>query len=81
MFFHNIFLVVLSTFMFVGTVYQAVKNGYSLWGNMLNPDETGMAYMLYIFYLSKIYEFNDTVTPCMIQHDLNSCVLFSSLCC
>lgn len=28
---------------------------------MYNPEETGMAMMIYIFYLSKIYEFMDTV--------------------
>eukprot|EP00210_Caulerpa_lentillifera_P008318 g7937.t1 len=60
MFIHNLFLVILSGFMFAGTVHQAVTNGYTLWGNMLKVEETGMATMLYIFYLSKIYEFNDT---------------------
>lgn len=58
---HNVFLVGLSTYMFTGIVNEAYSNGYSVWGNEYNPRETGMAKMIYIFYVSKMYEFMDTV--------------------
>lgn len=58
---HNVFLVGLSSYMFTGIIYQAISNGYSFWGNEYNPAEKGMARMIYIFYVSKIYEFMDTV--------------------
>ena len=33
---------------------------YKLWGNAFNPAELEMARLIYIFYVSKIYEFLDT---------------------
>lgn len=58
---HNVFLVGLSTYMFTGIVHEAISNRYSFWGNEYSPTQKGMAKMIYIFYLSKIYEFMDTV--------------------
>jgi elongation of very long chain fatty acids protein 4 len=58
---HNVFLIGLSLFMCAGILRQAATNGYSFWGNQFRPSETVMAKMIYIFYLSKIYEFLDTV--------------------
>lgn len=58
---HNVFLVGLSTYMFTGIVHEAIRNKYSFWGNEFNSAEKGMAKMIYIFYVSKIYEFMDTV--------------------
>lgn len=66
---HNVFLVSLSAYMFTGIIYQAIRNGYSFWGNEYNPSEKGMARMIYIFYVSKIYEFMDTV-----RIDLTGCL-------
>ncbi len=40
--------------------YYAVQGGYSLWGNAYKTSETDMAGMIYIFFVSKIYEFMDT---------------------
>eukprot|EP00892_Ulva_mutabilis_P002340 jgi/Ulvmu1/12106/UM084_0031.1 len=57
---HNVFLVGLSTYMFTGILYEAYSNGYSFWGNEYSPKETGMSRMIYIFYVSKMYEFMDT---------------------
>lgn len=70
---HNVFLVGLSTYMFTGIIHQAYSNGYSVWGNDYSSKETGMAKMIYIFYVSKMYEFMDTVRP-----HLSSLVLPSS---
>lgn len=39
---------------------KAYKNGYSVWGNAYNPKETAMAHYIWVFYVSKIYEFLDT---------------------
>lgn len=57
---HNVFLILLSLYMCVGCVKEAYLSGYSFWGNAFNPSETRLAYYIYIFYLSKIYEFMDT---------------------
>ena len=58
---HNVFLVGLSLYMCGGIIYEAVANGYTVWGNNFDPSEKRMARMLYIFYVSKMYEFIDTV--------------------
>jgi len=57
---HNVFLVALSLYMCVGIVIEAVKNNYTLWGNAYNPTETKMAQLIWVFYVSKLYEFMDT---------------------
>lgn len=58
---HNLFLVVLSGYMSVGISWEAYKNGYKVWGNPYDPKETRMAYLIWVFYVSKLYEFFDTV--------------------
>ena len=58
---HNVFLVGLSLYMCGGIVYEAVANGYTFWGNNFDPSEKRMAGMLHLFYVSKMYEFIDTV--------------------
>jgi elongation of very long chain fatty acids protein 4 len=40
--------------------YHAVQSGYKLWGVPYNAAEKDMASLIYIFYVSKIYEFMDT---------------------
>lgn len=58
--FHNVFLVALSLYMCVGCIFEAYKNGYTVWGNKYNPKETAMAHYIWVFYVSKMYEFLDT---------------------
>jgi len=41
-------------------VYHAAASGYRVWGNAYKVEEREMATLLYIFFLSKIYEFLDT---------------------
>jgi elongation of very long chain fatty acids protein 4 len=57
---HNVFLVVLSVNMSARAVFEAVKNGFWLWGNAYDPSQTGLARIVHVFFLSKIYEFVDT---------------------
>jgi elongation of very long chain fatty acids protein 4 len=57
---HNVFLVALSLYMCVGIIVEAVKNKYTLWGNAYNPAETKLAELIWVFYVSKLYEFMDT---------------------
>lgn len=59
--FHNSFCFLLSLYMCVGIVREAVLNGYKLWGNPYNPKELQLGHLIYIFYLSKYAEFMDTV--------------------
>ena len=67
---HNINLTLLSLYMFVEIVRQAVTHGYSLFGNGVDHSSSGygMARILHIFYLSKILEFLDTVIMCLKQN-------------
>eukprot|EP00246_Nothoceros_aenigmaticus_P013942 TRINITY_DN506_c0_g1_i1.p1 TRINITY_DN506_c0_g1~~TRINITY_DN506_c0_g1_i1.p1 ORF type:complete len:356 (-),score=42.61 TRINITY_DN506_c0_g1_i1:624-1691(-) len=57
---HNLFLAMLSMYMGVGIIWEARTLGYSLWGNSYKEDEIKMGYYIYIFYVSKLYEFVDT---------------------
>ena len=67
---HNINLTLLSLYMFVEIVRQAVVHRYSLFGNGVEHGSAGhgMARILYIFYLSKTLEFLDTVIMCLKQN-------------
>jgi elongation of very long chain fatty acids protein 4 len=58
---HNVFLVILSAYMSTTAVVEAVKNGFWLWGNDYDPSQTGLATIVHVFFLSKIYEFVDTM--------------------
>lgn len=57
---HNLILILLSAGMASSAVYFAVQGGYTLWGNAFKLSERGMALTIYVFYLSKFYEFFDT---------------------
>ena len=54
---HNSCLIFLSAYMCYGCIREAYKGEYKLWGNSYNANETRLAKYLYIFFLSKIYEF------------------------
>ena len=58
---HNVFLVALSSYMCGRTLYEAWRNGYTFWGNQYDAREAGMAHAIHIFYVSKLYEYFDTV--------------------
>jgi len=60
---HNIFLTALSAYMAFFVALEAIKRGYSLFGNSLDRTPTGnrMAELIWLFYVSKIAEFGDTV--------------------
>jgi len=64
---HNINLTLISAYMFVEIVHQALSLNYSLWGNAVDrtPRSIGMARVLWIFYASKILEFIDTILMCL----------------
>jgi len=62
---HNFILFALSGYMCVETIRQAISGGYTLFGNSLEtgkePHVSGMANIIWIFYVSKAYEFVDTL--------------------
>ena len=58
---HNIFLVVLSLWMSTKALYCAYKYNYKFYGQAVSTKEADLGYVMYIFYVSKIYEFMDTV--------------------
>ncbi|KAJ3311957.1 hypothetical protein HDU76_003000 [Blyttiomyces sp. JEL0837] len=61
--FHNVFLMTLSGYMCYGILAEAVARNYSLFGNPVDPTENGwnMTKLVWLFYVSKIFEFMDTV--------------------
>lgn len=61
--FHNIHLCLLSLYMMVEVLRQAYIGGYSLFGNGVDKTEAGygMARAIWIFYVSKVAEFGDTI--------------------
>ncbi len=60
---HNLALVLLSSWMSVSACVQAWRLGYRFWGTAYRDAESGMATVVYVFYVSKLYEFVDTVRP------------------
>ena len=60
---HNLFLVALSAFMCAAGIAISIKRGYlyRFVGNGMDETDTALAKLVYIFYVSKIYEFLDTV--------------------
>lgn len=58
---HNVVLIVLSAGMAASSIYWARAHNYSFWGNAYRPTERGMGLTIYVFYVSKFYEFFDTV--------------------
>lgn len=60
---HNTFLVILSSYMSLTTAYCAWKYSYRFWGQGYSAKEKDMGWIIYVFFLSKIYEFMDTVSP------------------
>ena len=59
---HNTFLVILSSYMSFNTAYCAWKYSYRFWGQGYSSSEKDMGWIIYVFFLSKIYEFMDTVS-------------------
>lgn len=59
---HNLFLVLLSTYMCGTILSEAWRQGYGLFGNPVDKTEGGwqMAKYTWLFYVSKIAEFMDT---------------------
>ena len=59
---HNTFLVILSSYMSFNAAYCAWKYSYRFWGQGYSSTEKDMGWIIYVFFLSKIYEFMDTVS-------------------
>jgi hypothetical protein len=58
----NIMQIIVSSYMTVSATYYAmIKYRYDVWGNTYNPAHTDLAHTVWVFYMSKIYEFVDTV--------------------
>ena len=67
---HNLILILLSAGMAGSAVYWAVKGGYNFWGNAFKPSEREMALTIYVFYMSKFYEFFDTVCAVLPREEI-----------
>ncbi len=61
-FFYNIIQVMLCSYMCIESLVRAYNGGYSLsFCNPFDHKEPKIAFILYVFYLSKILDFLDTV--------------------
>ena len=58
---HNLFLIALSSWMSVSACLQAWRLRYRFWGTAYSDAHGSMATVVYVFYVSKLYEFMDTV--------------------
>eukprot|EP00244_Chara_vulgaris_P012041 TRINITY_DN6199_c0_g1_i1.p1 TRINITY_DN6199_c0_g1~~TRINITY_DN6199_c0_g1_i1.p1 ORF type:complete len:434 (-),score=68.30 TRINITY_DN6199_c0_g1_i1:49-1350(-) len=58
---HNLFLAILSLYMGTGILHHAWRNGYSVLGNKIRDEEATLGKLIYLFYVSKLYEFVDTL--------------------
>ena len=63
--------VLLCLYMIVGTVLVYNERGYALICNPFDAQDTKMAFMLWVFYMSKILDFCDTCA-CPHTHPLNA---------
>ncbi|KAJ3281824.1 hypothetical protein HDU79_010449, partial [Rhizoclosmatium sp. JEL0117] len=61
-FYHNTFLTLLNAYMMIGIAEEAVKNNFQLLGNGIDESPTGwrLAKLMWLFYVSKVFEFIDT---------------------
>eukprot|EP00271_Cylindrocystis_brebissonii_P016019 TRINITY_DN39151_c0_g1_i1.p1 TRINITY_DN39151_c0_g1~~TRINITY_DN39151_c0_g1_i1.p1 ORF type:complete len:282 (-),score=15.24 TRINITY_DN39151_c0_g1_i1:469-1314(-) len=59
--FHNLFLCGLSLYMGIGILIECWRNGFMLLGNPILPSQVKLGHLIYIFYISKLYEFMDTI--------------------
>lgn len=58
---HNVVLIALSACMASSAIYWAWLHNYSFWGNAYRASERNMGLTIYVFYMSKFYEFFDTI--------------------
>ncbi|KAI9298154.1 delta6 fatty acid elongase [Neoconidiobolus thromboides FSU 785] len=60
---HNSFMIVISAYIFIATSLQTIHDNYTLFGNPIDITPTGipMTKIVWLFYFSKIFEFNDTI--------------------
>jgi elongation of very long chain fatty acids protein 4 len=67
---HNAFLFAVSLYMWGGILITAVANGFTLWNNPVGTGDGAwrMAKILWLFYVSKLPEFLDTVIM-MLKHN------------
>lgn len=62
--------IALSTYMCCSAAYCAVSYGYRLWGNAYKPTQSMLAHTVWVFYMSKFYEFLDTVRGTWLRVDV-----------
>ena len=60
-FFHNVFLVGLSSYMSGGIILNSYNKGMTPWGSKYDENDKTLSDLTLIFTLSKLYEFLDTV--------------------
>lgn len=90
--FHNIFLAVLSLWMGVMIMYYWYTLGYKPWGIAFDPKrDKDIAFVMWVFYVSKYYEFWDTfimlikgnlnqVSFLHVYHHASTCFIFWWVC-
>lgn len=60
LFVHNVISIISSTYIFVGILKELYTHNYSIYGNELDSTHTALAHYMWMFHMTKYYEFMDT---------------------
>lgn len=58
---HNVVSIVSNVYIFFGILYEIYTREYRLYGNELDLSHTALTHYLWVFHLTKYYEYMDTV--------------------
>lgn len=58
---HNAVSILLNVYIFIGILYQIVRNQYSIVGNILNYTHLDLIFYLQVFHISRYYKLLDSV--------------------
>lgn len=61
LFIHNVVSILSSLYIFCGILYETYTHNYSLYGNQLDTTHTALTHYIWVFHITKYYEFMDTV--------------------
>jgi len=60
LFLHNVISILSSTYIFVGILKELYTHNYSIFGNELDITHNALTHYMWLFHLTKYYEFMDT---------------------
>lgn len=61
LFCHNVVSILSSIYIFTGILYEITTNDYYIIGNNLTENQVNLSHYIWVFHLTKYYEFMDTI--------------------